>query len=67
MFFFDNDLWIFDPDEDYMIRMLPEGLFADMVVRIGVIFAAAILILAAVSAIAIKWKGKNSQKLNSKK
>lgn len=65
--FFDNDLWIFDPDEDYMIRMLPEGLFADMVVRIAVIFAAAILVLAAVSAMVIKWKGKNSQKLNSKK
>ena len=33
--FFDNDLWIFDPAEDYMIRMLPEGLFYDMVMRIG--------------------------------
>ena len=32
--FFDNDLWIFDPAEDYMIRMLPEGLFFDMVIRI---------------------------------
>ena len=37
--FFDNDLWIFDPAEAYMIRMLPEGLFFDMVVRIGCIFA----------------------------
>lgn len=37
--FFDNDLWIFDPAEDYMIRMLPEGLFFDMVVRIGCIFS----------------------------
>lgn len=37
--FFDNDLWIFDPAEDYMIRMLPEGLFFDMDVRIGCIFA----------------------------
>lgn len=36
--FFDNDLWIFDPAEDYMIRMLPEGLFYDMVIRIGIIF-----------------------------
>lgn len=33
--FFDNDLWIFDPAEDYMIRMLPEGLFYDFVIRIG--------------------------------
>lgn len=43
--FFDNELWIFDPAEDYMIRMLPEGLFLDMAVRIGVIFAAALAIL----------------------
>lgn len=38
--FFDNDLWLFDPAEDYMIRMLPEGLFLDMVIRIGTIFVA---------------------------
>lgn len=43
--FFDNDLWLFDPAEDYMIRMLPEGLFADMVARIGVLFAGGLFIL----------------------
>ena len=43
--FFDNDLWLFDPAEDYMIRMLPEGLFADMVIRIGAIFVTSLLIL----------------------
>lgn len=37
--FFDNDLWILDPGTDLLIRMLPEGFFADMVVRIGSIFA----------------------------
>ena len=36
--FFDNDQWIFDPATDYMIRMLPEGLFYDFVIRIGGIF-----------------------------
>ena len=36
--FFDNDLWIFDPATDYMIRMLPEGLFYDFVMRIGGMF-----------------------------
>lgn len=45
--FFDNDLWLFDPAEDYMIRMLPEGLFADMVLRIGVMFGASLLVLPA--------------------
>ena len=43
--FFDNDLWIFDPAEDYMIRMLPEGLFFDMVIRIGGIFLAGLAVL----------------------
>ncbi len=56
--FFDNDLWIFDPAEDYMIRMLPEGLFADMAARIGVIFAAGLvisLILSIAARISSKW------------
>ena len=36
--FFDNDLWILDPETDLLIRMLPEGFFYDMVIRISVIF-----------------------------
>ena len=28
--FFTNNLWIFNPETDYMIRMLPEGFFSDM-------------------------------------
>ena len=36
--FFTNDLWLFDARYDYMIRMLPEGFFADMVVRIVLFF-----------------------------
>ncbi|MGC4017942.1 MAG: TIGR01906 family membrane protein [Muricomes sp.] len=43
--FFTNDLWMFDPSEDYMIRMLPEGLFSDFVVRIGGIFIAGLMVL----------------------
>ena len=38
--FFDNDLWMFDPATDYMIRMLPEGFFFDMTLRIGGFFVA---------------------------
>ena len=49
--FFDNDLWLFDPAEDYMIRMLPEGLFADMVARIGALFAGGLIILLILSLI----------------
>ncbi|SHK06902.1 TIGR01906 family membrane protein [Hespellia stercorisuis] len=43
--FFTNDLWVFDPATDYMIRMLPEGFFSDMVIRIGSIFIGSILLL----------------------
>ena len=50
--FFDNDQWLFDPAEDFMIRMLPEGLFYDFVIRIGTIFVTglAILLLASLAA-----------------
>lgn len=41
--FFDNDLWLLDPDTDLMIRMLPEGFFADFSVRIGVFAVIAVL------------------------
>ena len=43
--FFDNDLWLFDPAEDFMIRMLPEGLFYDMAFRVGSLFAGILVIL----------------------
>lgn len=43
--FFDNDLWLFDPATDYMIRMLPEGLFYDFVIRIGAIFLGILAVL----------------------
>ena len=54
--FFDNDLWLFDPAEDYMIRMLPEGLFADMVLRIGLLFVGSLLILLIISILAGRFK-----------
>ncbi|MCI8293521.1 MAG: TIGR01906 family membrane protein [Hespellia sp.] len=46
--FFTNDLWLFDPTTDYMIRMLPEGFFADMVIRIGSIFLGALTVVTGV-------------------
>lgn len=51
--FFRNDLWIFDPDTDYMIRMLPEGFFYDMVMRIGMTFFCILAILSLIFGI---WK-----------
>lgn len=43
--FFTNDLWLFDENTDYMIRMLPEGFFSDMVIRIGMTFVGMLLLL----------------------
>ena len=43
--FFTNDLWLFDPATDYMIRMLPEGFFYDMVMRIGGCFLGSLAVL----------------------
>ena len=57
--FFTNDLWLFDPRTDYMIRMLPEGFFFDMVVRIGGLFILSIT-LAAVLAFAVQKKIKQN-------
>ncbi len=54
--FFTNDLWLFDPAEDYMIRMLPEGFFADMVIRIGLIFVTGLLALLVLSFVMLNKK-----------
>lgn len=59
--FFDNDLWIFDPATDYMIRMLPEGFFMDMTFRIGSIF---VCLLAAVIGLCVgtqMWERKENK------
>ncbi len=59
--FFDNDLWLLDPRTDLMIRMLPEGFFLDMVMRIGGIFLLMMGILLMLSVVLIY---KNSNKKN---
>lgn len=43
--FFTNNLWLFDPATDYMIRMLPEGFFSDMVVRISMVWIILLLLM----------------------
>ena len=65
--FFTNDLWLFDPAEDYMIRMLPEGFFYDMALRIGGIFIISMLIFLAVSVFLARQakKDENERKIKS--
>lgn len=61
--FFDNDLWMFDPETDYMIRMLPEGLFADFAARIG-IFAGIFLLVGFVISLILYRRAKRRQEDN---
>lgn len=37
--FFDNDLWILDPDTDMLINIVPEAFFMDTALRIAIVFA----------------------------
>ena len=52
--FFTNDLWMFDESTDYMIRMLPEGFFSDMVIRIVKVFVGCLAALGVVIGIIYK-------------
>lgn len=47
--FFTNDLWLLDSTTDLLIRMLPEGFFLDMVVRIGITFLILMMICVSLS------------------
>lgn len=60
--FFDNDLWLLDPKTELMIRMLPEGFFADFTLRIGIFVGIAIVVTLIVSILVWKWN-KNKQNL----
>ena len=57
---FTNKLWLFDEGTDYMIRMLPEGFFSDMVIRVGVIFIV-LLAVPGVAAVVYNWKWKKER------
>ena len=52
--FFTNDLWLLDPYTDLLIRMLPEGFFLDMVIRIGIIFLILMISLLVISVLSLK-------------
>ncbi|MBS4041389.1 MAG: TIGR01906 family membrane protein [Flavobacteriales bacterium] len=42
--FFDNDLWILDPEKEILIQMLPEGFFYDTATKIISIFVGSLVI-----------------------
>ena len=55
---FTNDLWILYPETDLLIRMLPEGFFFDMVIRIGTIFALILVVLLFISIVMVTKQKK---------
>lgn len=42
---FTNELWLFDPATDYMIRMLPEGFFVQIAIRIVEVFVSFLVLM----------------------
>lgn len=62
--FFDNDLWQFNPETDLMIRMLPEGLFADFAARIGIFAGAAAAVFFIISFVLYKIAKRKEEDLN---
>ena len=64
--FFTNDLWLFDPATDYMIRMLPEGFFYDMVMRIGGCFLGSLAVLLVIFFVWRHFLGKGHRQTKMK-
>lgn len=58
MIFFDNDLWLLDPNEDLLIQMLPEEFFIDIFNRILLFFISTLAIIQLISYI-LMMKGKD--------
>lgn len=56
--FFDNDLWLLNPNTDLMIRMLPEEFFSDFTVRIGIFGGITILVFLIISYCVYKLEKK---------
>ncbi|NLL51153.1 MAG: TIGR01906 family membrane protein [Peptococcaceae bacterium] len=52
--FFNNDLWLLNPETDILIQMLPQQFFYDLVVRILGLFLVETIILAIMSGIGVK-------------
>lgn len=61
--FFNNDMWLLDPDTDNLINIVPQTFFIDICIRIGVIFGILMIIIFSMAIISERVIIK---KLNSK-
>ncbi len=62
--FFDNDLWLLNPETDIMIQMLPESFFNHAVQRVMVFFAGGSIILA-IPAIFLHRQSRRQRRKNA--
>ena len=58
--FFDNDLWLLDPDKDRLLMLMPQEFFEDCVRYIGIGFACSIVLCAAAAAIYLAVSGRTA-------
>ena len=64
MLFFNNDYWLFDPNEDYIIQLLPEELFFAIGKRIIIVI---IIVLIFLSASVYLWPTRKKRTIIIKK
>jgi len=62
--FFNNDLWLLNPETDIMIQMLPESFFSHAVQRVMVFFAGGSVILA-IPAIFLRRQARKQRRKNA--
>lgn len=65
--FFDNNLWILNPETDRLIRLVPLGFFIDTALYIAIIFALLIIITIAVSVLIFKSSKKVKKRVFQQK
>lgn len=58
--FFTNDLWILNPSTDMLINIVPEPFFMDTALRIGLVFAAMVLVFFCVCLAFFLWTKKRN-------
>ena len=52
---FDNDLWILDPQKDYLIAMFPQGFFYETTMSIAVLTVIEALLLSLLHMLTMSW------------
>ena len=64
LIFFDNDLWLLDPETDLLIQMLPEEFFINIFKRIILFFISMLAIIQITSYILMKKGNEESGRVN---